>query len=82
MRELCYISQAVGSCAMSGLFITIDLLFCGLSLYIVAMYESLQKVLQSIDQESNHLQNENEDNKQKHRQSLCDCIDNHLAIIR
>lgn len=80
MREICYISQALGS-AMAGLFITIDLPFFGLSLYIVAMYIELQKGLQSIDKKSNELLSNN-DNAYTIRQNLYNCIDNHLAIIR
>lgn len=61
---------------MVTVIITIDLLFCGLCLYIVAMYKELQKNLECIDQNSNVLLINNNDN------SFGDCIEFHLAIIR
>lgn len=81
MREICYIIQAVGTCAMATTAIAIDLLLCGMCLYIMAMYKELQRQLGRIDQKpnimlikSNHLNDQ--------QQSLIDCIEFHLGIIR
>lgn len=77
MRELCYITQAIASCVVATLVPTIDLLFCGLCMYIVAMYKDLQRLLRRRDQTIN---TENVNEQQRH--SLCDCVEMHLAIIR
>lgn len=66
---------------MVTIIVTIDLFFCGLCLYIVAMYKDLQKVLGNIDQYPIVMLN-NCDNAHGHRQELRDCIEFHLAIIR
>lgn len=81
MRELCFIAQAVGNCAAIALILTIDLMFCGLCLYIVAMYQELQRMLGCSDQKSKVMPNGNTD-AFDHRKSMCDCIQYHLAIIR
>lgn len=81
MRELCYFIQAIGVYAAIDLFITIDLLFLGLCLYIVAMYKELQRMLRCIDINVKVLLTRN-GNAIYYRRSLCECIEIHLAIIR
>lgn len=81
MRELCYIVQAVGFVTVGALVLPIDLLYCGLCLYIVAMYKELQILLGGIDQKPKVL------HLKKYvavgnRKSLCECIEFHLAVIR
>lgn len=70
MREVCYIIQGVGVVFASVTVLAIDLSFCGLCLYIVAMYKELQRILCRID------------NMKEHRLRLCDCIEFHLVILR
>lgn len=79
MRELCYVAQAIGSCTMAVLILTIDILFGGLCLYIVAMYKELQRLVGCIDQKQK-IGNSDKAHEQRHR--LRDSIEFYLAIIR
>lgn len=81
MRELCFIAQAAGNCAAIALILTIDLMFCGLCLYIAAMYKELQRMLGCSDKKSKVMLIKSSE-ACAHKQSLCDCIQFHLAIIR
>lgn len=73
--------QLVGIYTMVYLFVSIDLVFCGLCIYITAMYKELQRKLRLIDTETNNL--EFHDEKEQYiRKSLRDSIMYHLAIIK
>lgn len=80
-RELCFIVVAVGMFSLIVTFITVDILFCGLCLYIVAMYKELQRMLECIDRKSNDLELLT-DKDQYNRRRLIDCIESHWVIIR
>lgn len=66
---------------MVYLFIIIDLVFCGLCLYITALYKELQQMLRCTDVKSDDL--EFHDGKVQYiRRGLRDGIEFHLAIIK
>lgn len=66
---------------MVTIIITTDVLFCGLCLYVVAMYKELQRVLMCNEQKSNVMLINN-DNAHDHRGNIRDAIEFYLAIIR
>lgn len=72
MRELCYVTMTAGVFSVGVVFIITHILFCGLCLYIVGMYQALQNMLECIDRTS----------KVKIERMLRDCIEIHLAIMR
>lgn len=72
MRELCFVTRVAGAYAAVVIFTTIQSLFCGMCLYIVAMYKELQNMLKCIDGNS----------REKIKRNLCDCIKYHLAILK
>lgn len=78
-REFCYIAQFLVSLVLSNVLVTVDILFCGLCLYIVAMYKDLQTTLRCIDQNANAI---NIENVHERRQNVRDCIEFHLETIR
>lgn len=81
MRELAFITQTFGLFAVVILFLTVDLLFSGLCIYIAAMYKELQRMLGCIDLKSKNLETHN-DKSQNIRLNLRNCIEFHMVIIR